>query len=41
MDRLLKEERLPSIKLALSLTIAGVETEADLETDAAVGATNE
>jgi hypothetical protein len=41
MDRLLKEERLPSIKLALSLTTAEIETEEDRETDAAEGATNE
>jgi hypothetical protein len=41
MDRLLKEERLPSMKLALRLTTAEVETEEDVETDAAGGATND
>src|SRR5210317_1032277 len=40
MDRLLKAERLPSMKLALSLTTVEVETEEDVETGAAEGATN-
>jgi hypothetical protein len=40
MDSLLKEERLPSMKLALSLATVEVETEEDVETDAAEGATN-
>jgi hypothetical protein len=41
MDRLIKEERLPSMRLALSLTTVEVETEEDAETDAAGGATND
>jgi hypothetical protein len=41
MDSLLKEERLPSMKLALSLATVEVETEEDVETDAAEGATND
>jgi hypothetical protein len=40
MDRLLKEERLPSIKPALSLTTAEVETEEEGAIDAAEGVTN-
>ena len=39
MDRLSKEERLPSMKLALSLKTVEVETEEVVETDAAGGAT--
>jgi hypothetical protein len=41
MDRPLKEERLPSMKLSLSLTTVEVRTEEDLETDAAGNVTNE
>jgi len=41
MDRLLKEGRLSSMKLALTLTTVEAETEEAVETDAAGGATNE
>jgi hypothetical protein len=41
MDRLLKEEQLPSMRLALSLTTVEVDTEEDEETGAVAGATNE
>jgi hypothetical protein len=41
MDWLLKEERLPSMKLAPGLTTVEIETEEDMETDAAGGATND
>jgi len=40
MDRLLKEGQLLSMKLALRLTTVEVETEEDVETDAAGGVTN-
>jgi hypothetical protein len=40
MDRLLKAERLPSMKLALSLSTVEVVTEEDVETGAAECATN-
>jgi hypothetical protein len=41
MDRLLKEEQLPSMRLALSLTTVEVEKEEDAETGAVAGATND
>jgi hypothetical protein len=40
MERLLKEERLLSMKLALSLTTAEEEIEEEGEIDAAEGVTN-
>jgi hypothetical protein len=41
LNSFLKEERLPTMKLALFLTTVEVETEEDVETDAAEGATND
>jgi hypothetical protein len=41
MDRLLKEEQLPLMRLALSPTTVEVETEEDVETGAAKGATKD
>jgi hypothetical protein len=41
MDRLIREERLPSMKLALNLRIVEAETEEGVETDAEEGATND
>jgi hypothetical protein len=40
MDRLLKGERLPSMRLGLVLTTVAVEIEAEREIDAAEGVTN-